>query len=122
VLAEEMGQRQRLAELYAKGLADVVRVPSMPADVRSAWAQYTVRVNDRDGVAARMRAEGVPTAVYYPRALHQQPAYAHCPRPEMGLPVSETLASEVLSLPMHPYLSEAAQEQVIESLRRAVTT
>ena len=120
VLAEEIERRQRVAECYAKGLADVVRVPVVPPDVRSAWAQYTVRVADRDGVAAQLKGEGIATAVYYPRALHQQPAYRGCPRPEGGLPVSEALAAEVLSLPVHPYLSDAAQEQVVRSVRRAV--
>jgi len=120
VLREELEQRQRVAECYAKGLADVVRVPAPGPDATTAWAQYTVRVADRDGVASRLKAEGVPTAVYYPNPLHRQSAYQHCPRSDSGLPVSEMLADEVLSLPMHPYLSEAAQEHVIRSLRRAV--
>lgn len=120
LLAAEIDQRQRVSESYAKGLGDVVRVPMVATDVRTAWAQYTVRVDDRDDVAARLRAEGIPSAVYYPRALHQQPAYDGCPRPKGGLPVSESLATEVLSLPMHAYLSEAAQERVIATVRRAV--
>ena len=122
LLPEEIDQRQRVAECYAKGLGDVVRLPATPPDTRSAWAQYTVRVGDRDAVAARMSEEGVPTAVYYPKALHQQAAYASCPRPKAGLPSSEKLAAEVLSLPMHAYLTEAAQDHVIASLRRALTS
>jgi dTDP-4-amino-4,6-dideoxygalactose transaminase len=122
VLADEIEARQRVAECYAKGLGDVVRVPTLAPDVRSAWAQYTVRLDQppRDEVAARLKAEGIPTAVHYPKAMHQQPAYREYPRPESGLPVSERLAAQVLSLPMHPYLSEAAQERVIRALRRAV--
>jgi dTDP-4-amino-4,6-dideoxygalactose transaminase/acetyltransferase-like isoleucine patch superfamily enzyme len=120
VLPDEIEARQRVAECYAKGLGDVVRVPNTRADVQSAWAQYTIRVEERDAVAARLKSDEIPTAVYYPRALHEQPAYQHCLRPRGGLPVSETLAREVLSLPMHPYLSDAAQERVIRALRRAV--
>ena len=122
VLAEEIEARQRAAECYAKGLGDVVRVPTVAPDARSAWAQYTVRLDTppRDDVAARLKAEGIPTAVHYPRALHHQPAYRHCPRPETGLPTSELLARQVLSLPMHPYLTEGAQERVIRALREAV--
>ncbi len=121
VLADEIERRERVAECYAKGLADVVTVPAVSHDARSAWAQYTVRVDNRDEVAARLREDGIPTSVYYPKPLHEQPAYRHFPRPEGGLPVSEALATQVLSLPMHPYLSEAAQERVIAAVRRAVT-
>ena len=120
VLGEEIEQRQRVAELYEKGLADVVQVPQVPTGVTTAWAQYTVRVEHRDEVAARLKADGIPTAVYYPKALHEQPAYRDCPRTPNGLPVSERLAKEVLSLPMHPYLSEADQERVIRAVRQAV--
>lgn len=122
LLPGEIEQRQRVAECYAKGLGDVVSVPTTAPDVRSAWAQYTIRLDNRDEVAGRLKAEGIPSAVYYPRALHQQPAYESCPRPEGGLPVSEMLAERVLSLPMHPYLSDAAQERVIAAVRRAVAT
>jgi dTDP-4-amino-4,6-dideoxygalactose transaminase len=122
VLTDEIEARRRVAECYSKGLADVVRVPAEAADVRSAWAQYTVRLDHphRDDVAARLKDEGIPTAVYYPKALHQQLAYRDCPRPDAGLPVTEMLAGQVLSLPLHPYLSEAAQDRVIGALRRAV--
>ncbi len=122
VLAVEIERRQRVAECYAKGLADVVSVPAVAHDACSAWAQYTIRLENRDDVAARLRDEGISTAVYYPTPLHQQPAFRHFPRPEAGLPVSEALAAQVLSLPMYPYLSEAAQERVISAVRRAVTT
>jgi len=122
VLAEELDQRQRVAECYAKGLGDIVRLPTLAPDATTAWAQYTVLVKNRGLVAARLQEQGIPTAVHYPRALHQQPAYASCPRPEGGLPVSEMLAANVLSLPMHPYLTETAQEKVIMALRQAVAT
>jgi len=121
VLAGEIDRRQQVAECYAKGLGDVVRVPRIPPDLRSAWAQYTIRLDNRDEVADRMKAEGIPSGVYYPKALHQQLAYQDCPLPDGGLPVTEMLTTQVLSLPMHPYLSEAAQERVIAVLRRAVT-
>jgi dTDP-4-amino-4,6-dideoxygalactose transaminase len=122
VLAEEIERRQHVAECYAKELSDLVTVPTVGHDARSAWAQYTVRVPDRDRVAGRLRDDGIATGVYYPRALHQQPAYRDCPRPDSGLPVTEALAAHVLSLPMHPYLSEAAQERVIAAVNRAVAT
>ena len=84
----------------------------------SAWAQYTVLVDDRDGVQGRMRALGVPTAVHYPRAVHQQPAYQGlftCPE----FPVSEELARRVISLPFSADLDQAQLERVTEALAQA---
>jgi dTDP-4-amino-4,6-dideoxygalactose transaminase len=71
-------------------------------------------------VAAALKADGVPTAVYYPRPLHHQNAYRHHPVASQGLPVSEALCREVLSLPMHPYLTEGQQARIIDAVRRAV--
>ena len=67
-----------------------------------------------------MKAEGIPTMVYYPKPLHLQTAYRHFPLAGNGLPVSERLANEVLSLPMHPYLDEATQDRVVDTFRRAL--
>jgi dTDP-4-amino-4,6-dideoxygalactose transaminase len=75
---------------------------------------------DRDAVAARLKEAGVPTAVYYAKPLHQQTAYRHYPIAGNGLPVSEKLAAEVLSLPMHPYLAEPTQRRIADALRRAL--
>ncbi|MBS1838877.1 MAG: DegT/DnrJ/EryC1/StrS family aminotransferase, partial [Actinobacteria bacterium] len=121
VFADELVARARVAERYAEGLEDVAVVPRLPDGSTSAWAQYTLRVGDRDGVADRLRAEGVPTAVYYPRPLHRQTAYKEFPCAVSGLEISERLADEVLSLPMHPYLTEQDQDLVIAAVRRAVT-
>jgi dTDP-4-amino-4,6-dideoxygalactose transaminase len=120
VFADELVARQRVADRYDEGLGDVVDVPRLGDGCTSAWAQYTLRLADRDGVAEALGSEGVPTAVYYPRPLHQQTAYRDFPSAVGGLPVSEQLAGEVLSLPMHPYLSEADQDAVVGAVRRAV--
>jgi dTDP-4-amino-4,6-dideoxygalactose transaminase len=86
------------------------------------WAQYTLRLpaDRRDHVAAALKAEGIPTAVYYPRPVHKQTAYAGCPLPAEGLPASELASTEVLSLPMHPYLTAADQNRVCDALFRAL--
>ena len=120
VFADELVARQRVADRYDEGLGDVLDVPRLGDGCTSAWAQYTLRLADRDGVAEALGSEGVPTAVYYPRPLHQQTAYRDFPSAVGGLPVSEQLAGEVLSLPMHPYLSEADQDAVVGAVRRAV--
>jgi dTDP-4-amino-4,6-dideoxygalactose transaminase len=120
LLDEELAARRRLATRYSAELADVVGVPSVGQGATSAWAQYTVQTDRRDEVGARLREWGVPTAVHYPRALSQQPAYRRFPVAPGGVPVAEALARRVLSLPLHPYLTEAAQQRVIDSVRRAV--
>jgi len=78
-------------------------------------------VDDRDGVAASLKAAGVPTAIYYPRPLHQQPAYATFPHAAGGLSVSERLAARVLSLPMHPYLDKRRRIGSSRALATAVS-
>ena len=82
----------------------------------SVWAQYTIETDDRDALAAALREQGVPTAVYYPIPLHQQRVYAGYPTAPGGLPVTEAKAGVVLSLPMHPYLSEADQDTVAAAI------
>lgn len=120
IFGEELDARRSVAARYAAGLADVVTVPQVPAGVESAWAQYTVVVaGDRDALAARLGERGVPTAVYYPIALCDQPAYASFPDPT-GSPVARALAGSVLSLPMHPYLTDDQVDLVVSAVADAV--
>jgi len=123
VFAEEIRARQAVADRYAAGLADVVRTPGVRRGATSVWAQYTVVPDgpvDRAAVMGRLRAHGVPSAVYYPRSMHRQAAYAHCPVAGTGLPVSDHLAERVFSLPMHPYLDPAVQDYIIAVVRQAI--
>lgn len=122
IFEDEIAARQRIAERYNAALADVCTVPAVDPRASSVWAQYTIRLPQgvRDDLAAALQKEGVPTAVYYRIPMHRQPAYAHYPAAGNGLPVCEKLAGEVISLPMHPYLDEAAQERVIAAVRRAL--
>jgi dTDP-4-amino-4,6-dideoxygalactose transaminase len=99
-------------------------VPVVPPDVTSAWAQYTIRISGgrRDAVARNLKSKGIPTAVYYPKPLHQQTAYRHFPTAGNGLPVSDRIAREVISLPMHPYLEPPVQEFIIAACRAALAS
>jgi dTDP-4-amino-4,6-dideoxygalactose transaminase len=117
VFAEEIEARQRVAQRYSAALADLVEVPRLDNAARSVWAQYTISVDNRARVAAGLKAVGVPTAIYYPRSLHRQPAYHGYPVAEGGLPVADALAQRVLSLPFHPYLDMATQDYIIDQLR-----
>ena len=122
IFPEEIEARNAVARRYAEGLADVVTVPTVPDGYVSVWAQYTIRLpaGRREAFAAALKADGIPTAIYYPIPLHRQQAYKHYPVAEGGLPVSEQLAGEVISLPMHAYLDAATQGRIIEAVRRAV--
>ena len=116
IFADEITARERLAARYGALLQEKVAVPRVPPGLTSVWAQYTVRLpsgRSRDAVATKLRAEGVPTAVYYHKPLHQQTAYRHYPVAGNGLPASERIAGEVLSLPMHPYLDDEVQDRIV---------
>lgn len=112
----EIESRQRVAETYSRALEGRFRVPHVPDGCRSVWAQYTLIAADaaeRDAVMAHLKAQGVPSVVYYPRPLHRQTAYAGYPTDPEGLAVSEALAETVFSLPMHPYLDETTQQRIV---------
>ena len=119
IFEDEIEKRQVVAARYNDALADVCTPPAMIDGGISAWAQYTIKVANRDAVAAALKEKGVPTAVYYPVALSDQPAYAQYPRAGNGTPVSAALAHDVLSLPFHPYLDEATQDRIIAAVTEA---
>jgi dTDP-4-amino-4,6-dideoxygalactose transaminase len=119
IFADEIATRDRIADRYAEGLGDVVSTPRVIPGGTSVWAQYTIETEDRDGLAAHLKNEGVPTAVYYPVPLHLQTPYAGAPAPG-GLPVTEAKADRVISLPMHAYLEPDVQDQIIATVRNFV--
>jgi dTDP-4-amino-4,6-dideoxygalactose transaminase len=117
IFEDEIAARGRIAARYAAGLeGSAARAPTVIAGGVSTWAQYTIEHRDRDGLAAHLKALGVPSAAYYPMPMHRQDCYAVYPQPG-GLPVSEAKAETVLSLPMHPYLDEQLQDLIIEAVR-----
>ena len=122
IFPEENEARVRVARRYSDGLGDVAVVPLPANRATSVWAQYTIRLapGRRDGLAAALKAEGIPTAIYYPKPLHRQAAYRDFPVVEGGLAVSERLSDEVISLPMHAYLEEPVQNRIIGAVRRAL--
>jgi dTDP-4-amino-4,6-dideoxygalactose transaminase len=125
IFEDEIAARDRVAERYARALGNIVTVPRLAPGCSSIWAQYTIRLPkgiDRDQFAAALKAQGVPTAIYYVKSMHQQTAYRDFPVADGGLPVCESLSSDVISLPMHAYLDEATQDRVIAAVRGAVST
>src|SRR5215472_6426803 len=106
IFPDEIAARDKVAARYAQSLADVAVVPRVGNESTSVWAQYTIKLKpgQRDKLAADLKAQGIPTAIYYTRPLHKQPAYRDYPVADGGVPVSEQLSGEVISLPMHAYL------------------
>ncbi len=114
VFDEELELRARVAARYAAGLEGLAPAPVLDAGNTSAWAQYTIEVDDREAVRERLSAAGVPSGVYYPIPLHKQGAVGD---PAADCPLAESAAERVLSLPFSPYLSAGDQDRVIAALR-----
>jgi dTDP-4-amino-4,6-dideoxygalactose transaminase len=117
-----MVARDRVAARYSEGLAEVATVPRVGNESTSVWAQYTIRLapGRRDRLAAALKAQGIPTAIYYAKPLHRQEAYRSFPVADGGAAVSERLAGEVISLPMHAYLEAAVQDRIIAAVHGAL--
>ena len=123
IFPDEIAARNAAAERYGNALGNVAVVPRVPEGRTSVWAQYTIRVEPgrRAELADALKAEGIPTAIYYPKPLHRQGAYERFPYADGGLPVSDQLAEEVISLPMHAYLDEPTQDRIIDAVHRALS-
>lgn len=110
----------RYSSLLSSALPDNCVVPAIAPGNTHVYAQYTVRVPRRDDVAAKLKTLGVPTAVYYPKCLHEQPVFASAGYKWGDFPESEKASRQVLSLPMHPFLSEQEQDKVVAAVQQSV--
>jgi len=122
IFPDEIVARNAVAQRYADGLAGTATLPRVGDEATSVWAQYTVRLEPgrRDALAAALKAQGIPTAIYYRKPLHRQAAYRGFPVGDGGAPVAERLAEAVISLPMHAYLEPLVQERIIAAVREAL--
>jgi dTDP-4-amino-4,6-dideoxygalactose transaminase len=118
VFPEELAARARIAAAYSARLGNAVATPALVPDSTSAWAIYAILLPDgaaRDRMQAGLRAAGVPSAIYYPKALHHQPAYRHA-HDGAALPVSEDLATRIMALPLHPDLTDADVARICDAV------
>ena len=122
IFGDEIAARNVIAKRYETGLEGCATLPRAGSESTSVWAQYTiqVRAGRRDALAAALKSQGIPTAVYYAKPLHRQNAYRTFPLADGGVPVSERLCEEVISLPMHAYLEAPVQDRIIDAVRRAL--
>lgn len=110
-----------VAAQYTKALGGRVKTPAIPEGFLSSWAQYTItlpEVDQRDALQAALKAQGIPTMVYYPKPMHEQTAFKDIPFMKGCCPVTEWLCGRVLALPMHPYLTVVEINQVINNVTK----
>ncbi|WP_336294217.1 DegT/DnrJ/EryC1/StrS family aminotransferase [Bartonella sp. CB169] len=117
IFEDEMEKRMAIAQYYSDNLRDIVTVPQMIENVRCTYAQYTIKVKNRDKLKEYLQKNSIPTMIYYKTPLHEQPAYKNFPYVKGSLSVSESLVDCVLSLPMHPYLTQTDQDMIIQGIR-----
>ncbi|MFO1257717.1 MAG: DegT/DnrJ/EryC1/StrS aminotransferase family protein [Gammaproteobacteria bacterium] len=124
IFEEEIEQRQAIAAYYQNNLPSMLQTPRVPEGLRSAWALYTITCDAdlRDLLVAQLDKKGIPTRVYYQKPLHQQAAYQDYPRAAPQLPTAEHLANQVLSLPMHPYLTEGQLALIVSAIHQVTDT
>jgi dTDP-4-amino-4,6-dideoxygalactose transaminase len=122
IFPDEIVARNAVAQRYTSGLAGAAILPRVGNESTSVWAQYTIRLEPgrRDALAAALKGQGIPTAIYYAKPLHYQAAYRGFPVGAGGVPVSERLAEEVISLPMHAYLDQQVQDRIVAAVQRAL--
>ncbi len=114
----EVSARERIGARYSEQLRDVCVVPEVAEGNTHVYAQYTVRVTNRDELGAKLKEQNIPTAVYYPKCLHEQPVFAPLGYKWGDFPISERVSREVISLPMHPYLTDAEQDTVVAAVKK----
>ena len=121
IFPEELELRQKVSGIYSDTLKRInsVKVPQIPRECRSAWAQYSILAQSGDhrfDLQKRLGETGIPTAIYYPKPLHLQSAFSYLGYQESDFPISEYFASRIFSVPMHPYLKKEHQKQIYEQL------
>ena len=117
IFDQEVIERQRVAQRYSRGLEGLVEVLFLSPDCTSVWAQYSVLSEQRRILLEKLKAAGIPSAIYYPIPLHLQGAFRHLAYREGDFPISEDASRRIFSLPMHPYLEATQQDVIIQTLR-----
>jgi len=113
---QELVDRQQVAQHYTDALSDSVQVPVIKSNRSSAWAQYTVRVDNRDTLQAKLKDNGIPTAVHYPVSLHLQKCFQYLNYKQGDFPISEQASEEVMSLPISALITDIEQKHIISNL------
>jgi UDP-2-acetamido-2-deoxy-ribo-hexuluronate aminotransferase len=119
IFDDELDKRKKVGNFYDAAFKGKVKTPYIAPDNTSAYAQYTIQVENRDEVSSKLKERGIPTAVHYPGTLTNQKAFEKY-KSQTSTPVAEELSKKVLSLPMHPYLSEEDQNKIITAVLESI--
>ena len=118
---QELKDRQIVADHYTSGLSDILQTPIIKPNRSSTWAQYTVRVNNRDNIQNELKKINIPTSVFYPVSLHLQECFQYLNYKQGNFPISEKACNEVISLPMNPFLTYNQIDYVISKIKEHIT-
>lgn len=121
ILQDEIAQRNAFAHRYMESLSDIegLKLPYVDQACNSAWAQFTVRVENRSSVLARLAERQIPVAIHYPKPLNRQPAVAN---EQSHLPAGDLAADQVLSLPIHPYMKDVHLQSIVSALKASISS
>ena len=124
---DELKQRQRLADTYKNAFKSILTPQALPANATSSWAQYAVLLPpknsggiSRENLQTRLKTQGIPTAIYYPKGIHEHPPYANYPITQGGLKITEDLCQRILALPFHAWLDNDSQDYIIGAVKDAI--
>lgn len=119
IFESEIKERQEVAARYTNAFRGIAKVPHVPDGLQSAWAQYSLVTDKREFYLNKLKELGIPTAIYYPRPLHMQSAFAYLGYRQGDFPVAEHMSERIFSLPMHPYLDASDQNTIIDAVKKA---
>jgi len=120
IFNDELNKRIEVGSRYTEGLSSVCKTPKIKDDCTSAFAQYTIEVNDRDDFRQKLKDKGIPTFVHYPTPLHKQPVMEKYNISNTALNISLNASQKVVSLPMHPYLNTKDQDIIIQAVKESL--
>ena len=120
--SNELIDRQKVADYYTSGLSNILITPTIKSDRGSAWAQYTIRVKNRDNIHLKLKKEGIPTSIFYPIPLHFQECFKYLNYKQNDLPISEKVCNEVLSIPMNAFLTESQLNYIISKIKKVFSS
>jgi UDP-2-acetamido-2-deoxy-ribo-hexuluronate aminotransferase len=115
---KELKDRQKVADYYTSGLSQILQTPVIKPNRSSAWAQYTLRVKNRDILQIKLKENGIPTSVFYPIPLHLQECFQYLHHQQGDFPISEKASNEVISVPMNPFLTNEQIDYIIYNIRK----
>ena len=115
--SKELKDRQKVADQYTSGLSNILQTPVIKPNRSSAWAQYTLRVKNRDNLQLKLKENSIPTSIFYPIPLHLQQCFQYLKYKQNDFPISEKASNEVISIPMNPFLTNEQIDYIVSKIQ-----